>query len=192
MPLPDCDIQNNGDVSGAFLAKGISTFANACLYVKRLAYGRNENKDDILSVFKDGRGTCSTKHALLKRLAEENGLEIDLVTGIYCMTQYNTPGIGTIPERHGLQYLPEAHCYLKAGTEIFDFTFPDSETTTFKEELLEETIIGSDNVINVKATLHKSFLRRWLLTNNTINLSLENLWEIREACIAALSRARSI
>jgi hypothetical protein len=43
-------------------------------------------------VLAEQRGTCSTKHALLRRLAIEQGLDIALVLGIYEMTERNTPG----------------------------------------------------------------------------------------------------
>jgi hypothetical protein len=75
MALPDCIVQDRGDVSRAFMAKGITTFSDACFYVKSLPYRRNENKEDVFAVFNDNRGTCGTKHALFKRLADENGIE---------------------------------------------------------------------------------------------------------------------
>jgi hypothetical protein len=40
------------------------------------------------------KGTCSTKHALLKAFAGEQGLPIPLMLGIYEMDARNIPGIG--------------------------------------------------------------------------------------------------
>lgn len=189
MPLPDCILQDRGAVSRAFMDKGILSFTDACFYVKSLPYARNKNKDDVFAVFKDNCGTCGTKHALLKRLADENSLQgLTLVTGIYKMDSSNTQGLGDVLQRHNLDYLPEAHNYFKAGQEIFDFTFPLAKTTDFNVEVLEETVILPNQVSDYKVALHKNFLTRWLLANKNINLSLSKLWEIREECIANLSQ----
>jgi hypothetical protein len=188
MPLPDCILQDRGKVSRAFLAKGVTTFADACHYVKSIPYGRNENKEDTFCVFDDNCGTCGTKHALLKRLADENDLEgFVLVTGIYRMDNSNTPGIGSVLQDHQLEYIPEAHNYFKAGDESFDFTFPYAKTLGFECEVLEETVIQPHQITDYKVGLHKNFMSRWLLANKNINLSLGKLWEIRELCIANLS-----
>lgn len=189
MSLPDCIVQDRGDVSRAFIAKGINTFADACFYVKGIPYGRNENKEDVFAVLNDNRGTCGTKHALLKRLADENGLEgLTLVTGIYKMNNGNTQGLGDVLQRHNLDYMPEAHNYFKVGSERFDFTFPYAKTTGFDAEVVEETEILPHQITDYKVALHKNFLTRWLLANKNINLSLGKIWEIREECIANLSQ----
>jgi len=51
-------------------------------------------------VLNERRGPCSTKHALLKALADEQGLPIRLMLGIYEMNARNTPGIGRVLEEH--------------------------------------------------------------------------------------------
>lgn len=55
---------------------------------------------------------ASTKHALLAALAIEQGLAVQLTLGISEMTARNTPGVGRVLSRHGLAFVPEAHCYL--------------------------------------------------------------------------------
>ena len=186
--LPDCALQSNGRVSEAFLKKGIHTFSEACRYVKSLPYGRNSDKEATFAVFNDGCGTCSTKHALLKSLAAENGVAIDLVTGIYKMNEASTPGVGKVLNKYGLDYIPEAHTYLRARDKTFDFTFPNAKQTGFTEEVLEETIVTPQEAVAGKAAYHKNFLTGWLLANKNINLPLDMLWQIREECIAALSQ----
>ncbi len=182
-------IADKGEISRAFLAKGITTFEATCSYVKSLPYARNSNKDDVFTVFTDDCGTCGTKHALLKRLADENSIEgLELITGIYKMDGSNTPGVGPVLEKYGLEYIPEAHNYLKWEGRIFDYTFPHVKTTGFNEELLEETVITPEQISAYKVELHKNYLTRWLISNKRINLPLGRLWEIREECIAALSR----
>ena len=70
--LPDFDIKSTGQISKEFVDRNILTFNQATLFIKELAYGRNADKNNLTSVFMDNCGTCSTKHALLKRLADEN------------------------------------------------------------------------------------------------------------------------
>ena len=76
-----------------------------------LPYGRNSDRSDWRLILKEGRGTCSTKHALLADLARENLRHVVPVLGVYDVDEGNTPGIGTVLERHGIPCVPEAHCY---------------------------------------------------------------------------------
>ncbi|HET7819119.1 MAG TPA: hypothetical protein VFL70_07400, partial [Bacteroidia bacterium] len=69
---PDFYIQSNGIISKKFLGKNIFTFKKAAAFIQQLPYGRNLNKNNLASLFIDNCGTCSTKHALLKTLADEN------------------------------------------------------------------------------------------------------------------------
>ena len=65
-------IGSNGLVSNQFIKLNCYNFGEACAYIKKLPYKRNENRNLLLSVFTEQCGTCSTKHACLKMLAEEN------------------------------------------------------------------------------------------------------------------------
>jgi len=67
-----------GDISAAFIRVGLLDYRAAAEFVSRLPYGRNLEVD-ARGVLREGRGTCSTKHALLRRLAMEQGLDIALV-----------------------------------------------------------------------------------------------------------------
>jgi hypothetical protein len=64
-----------GDSSIAFIHAGIPDYRSAAEFVSRLPYGRNTVTDPLV-VLIEGRGTCSTKHALLYRLAVE--LKLDM------------------------------------------------------------------------------------------------------------------
>ncbi|HWO29322.1 MAG TPA: hypothetical protein VNO32_11045 [Candidatus Acidoferrum sp.] len=79
-------------VTTAFLGIAKTDLRTAAQYVCGLPYGRNSDPSDPVIVLAEQRGTCSTKHALLRRLAIEQGLDIALVLGIYEMTERNTPG----------------------------------------------------------------------------------------------------
>ena len=48
------------------------------------------------------------------KLTDLNNIpNIKLILGMYKMRTTNTPKIGTTLSEHQLDYMPEAHCYLK-------------------------------------------------------------------------------
>ncbi|WP_430612131.1 hypothetical protein [Flavobacterium sp. JP2137] len=187
-PFNDFEIQASDRISQAFLTRKITTFYRAIEFIKNLEYGRNLDKTDLSTVFSDNCGTCSTKHAVLKQLAAEHHLEnIQLTLGIFKMTAVNTPKVLPVLSKYRLEYLPEAHTYLKYRAQIYDFTFPSSTASDFESELLFEIEIQPHQINRHKIDLHRIFLEDWLSENADITYSLEELWHIREACIAQLS-----
>ena len=60
------EILSDALISTSFRHLGILTFQEAAQYICYLPYKRNEFKNNVLCVFDDSGGTCSTKHALLK------------------------------------------------------------------------------------------------------------------------------
>jgi hypothetical protein len=183
MNFPNFTIQSNGSISQAFLQIGITDFQQACFYVKNLRYKRTSVKSNLLLVLEEKRGTCSSKHALLKKLAEENDFDnIQLTIGIYKMTPQNTPGIGnTIPAK--IQFIPEAHTYLVFDKHRMDFTRAKSRPLK-DEDILQEMSIDADEISLRKEQLHKGFMAQWCKQNN---LDFNAVWKIREACIEKLS-----
>jgi hypothetical protein len=187
--LPDFEIQATGEISAAFLENNIFTFHEATHFVAHLDYGRNANKDDLKTVFTDLCGTCSTKHALLKKLIDENGFsEIKLVLGIFKMNVENTPKVSQTLQKHNLEFIPEAHNYLKYGNDIFDFTKPNAKASDFEKDLILETDMLPEQISDYKVQLHKKYLQEWLDESPEIAFDLEEIWGIREECIRDLSR----
>ena len=185
---PDFDIKSMGQISKEFTDRNIVTFKQASLFIKQLAYGRNADKNNLATVFTDNCGTCSTKHALLKRLADENEFEkVKLIVGLFKMNKKNTPQVSSTLEKYNLEYIPEAHCYLKFEDKIIDLTKLNSKPTDFLDELIEEIEILPEQITDFKVNYHKNYLASWLDKNKQINLSLNELWEIREECIQKLS-----
>ena len=79
---------------------------------KALPYGRNSIRSEYLLVPNEQKGTCSTKHAYVKHMADFNGWQnVQLFIGIYLMSELNTPGVGIVLEKHGLSCIPEAHVF---------------------------------------------------------------------------------
>lgn len=186
--LPNFDIRPNGEISNEFLKRNVLTFLQATEYIQNLNYGRNSNKDDLKTIFTDDKGTCSTKHAVLKQLANENDFDtIKLTLGIFKMSADNTPKVGNTLSKNNLKYIPEAHNYLKYENEVFDFTKQNSSSADFINDLLFETEIQPNEINQSKIQIHKNFLINWLHKNNNINYTLDELWKIREQCIQDLS-----
>jgi len=180
-----------GAVTAAFLGLAKADLRAAAECVCMLPYGRNSDPSDPLIVLAEERGTCSTKHALLRRLALEQGLDLALVLGIYEMTDSNTPGVGAVLRRHGLASLLEAHCYLRTAEVRIDLTRASGgrrggEPLCF----LHEEEIDPKQIGDYKTSVHKKFLQRWMADNRALGrFSLDEIWAIREECIAGLAES---
>jgi hypothetical protein len=59
------------------LSLGIKSFIDACQYVHEVPYGYNTNRDELMILFKENMGTCTTKHAVIATLALELSLPIE-------------------------------------------------------------------------------------------------------------------
>lgn len=181
-------IEDNGVISTKFKELNISDFNSACKYVAELVYKRNQNKDNLLCIFDDNGGTCSTKHAALRKLALENKQEnIRLILGIFKMDAEYAPLIKNTLEKYSLEYIPEAHNYLKIGNEYFDFTRSRSNYDEFRNKILLETELEFDEVNTEKISIHKNFLSEWLKEQDS-GYNPEEIWKIREECICDLQK----
>ncbi len=187
--LPEVPLQLAAPIADEFIARGITDFRATGRYLHHLPYGRNSDRSDFRLVLPEGRGTCSTKHALLAELAREQNLPLVLTLGIYEMHERNTPGVGVVLDRHGLPYIPEAHCYVRyAGTRI-DITRSGAEPTEPIDRFLAEEAIVPAQIGDYKVQFHQRFLRSWLSNTDMVgNLSFAEIWKIREECIAALAQ----
>lgn len=182
------EIKSDQEISQLFLKNNCSDFLSASEFIRNLPYRRNLNKDNLATVFIDGCGTCSTKHALLKKLAEENNqTDFKLMLGIFRMNGSNTPKIKSVLETYNLDYIPEAHNYLKFKNQIRDFTKKNSSENDFIDDLLEEIEIQPHQINQFKIEFHRNYLKNWLFEHPEIPYSLEDLWKIRELCIQTLS-----
>ena len=156
--------------------------------VKNIPYGRNANRYDFSLVLSENKGTCSSKHAFLKDFADNNGIEnVKLYIGIFKMNEVNTPKLGDLLSNNKIEYIPEAHCYLKINQVPVDVTTVDSFYDKIKYDIVEEIEITPNQVSDFKVTYHKAFLKNWIKETNQNN-TFEEIWEIREQCISKLSQ----
>ena len=184
----DFKINSSGIISKTFLANNISTFLQATKFVAKLNYGRNENKKDLTTVFTDNYGTCSTKHALLKSLADENDFKsLKLMLGIFRMNSINTPKIAETLKPYNLNYILEAHNYLNWENNILDYTNETSLSANFYKDLVVETEIQPNEILEFKINYHRNILTEWIKEYKPIGLTIDKLWLVREQCIKDLS-----
>jgi hypothetical protein len=188
--LPHVVLQSVGPVSAEFISRGITDFRAAGRYLQGLPYGRTVERADFRAVLREGKGTCSTKHALLAALAYEQDLPVVLRLGIYDMHERNTPGVGAVLTRYGLASLPEAHCYLTHDGRRIDVTRSGAVPTEPITQLLYEEAIVPEQIGDYKVTRHRQYMQTWVNNNaeSVRGRSFEEVWRIREECIAALAQ----
>lgn len=161
---------------------GITDFGSAEAYVRALPYGRVATFDRVLA---DGRGTCSTKHACLVAVAPSFGVAAELVLAGFEMSEANTPGAGRALAAAGLTSVLELHCLMRVEGALRDVTGlgPGVE----RPEYLWMTPLPLAD-LDSKPARHRAALAKWLRASQ-IDLSLEDAWRVREACIADLAAA---
>jgi hypothetical protein len=120
--FPEKPISNSGIISAKFLSLGINGFTDACRYVHGLPYGYNTDRDDLMILFEENKGTCTTKHAVIATLAEELDLPIEKNIGIYAMTEEIVTGTNEILAKYNLPYVPMIHCFLIYGEYRVDLS----------------------------------------------------------------------
>ena len=169
---------------------GIVDWKDLIRTVRQFHYERNSNREDFTLVWSERKGTCSSKHAFLKLVAELNGFDsVELYIGIYKMNAINTPGVIEILKNEKLNYIPEAHCYLKIDGAVLDATNLQSDFENYRLNLLQEIRIEKEVVISEKIELHQEYIRNWI-KEEQITYSFEEVWQLREKCILALEQTR--
>lgn len=166
--------------------KEIKNWSDLIEYTRNLPYGRNLNREDFSLVIKENKGTCSSKHSFLKKVADLNEFEnVKLILGMYRMDNLNTPKIGNTILENGLEYIPEAHCYLKLNNQRIDITSNNSDIENLIDDIIEEIEIKPEQVNKFKVDYHKQYLHNWI-NENEIEMGFDKIWEIREQCIKKL------
>lgn len=188
--LPNTILAGGGPVTASFRGVGVVDFHGAARHLQALPYGRISDRARPGLVLIEGRGTCSSKHALLAELAAEVGLDVRLTLGIFEMSARTHPELRAILERHRLDYVPEAHCYVRHRDSRVDITrSPVTAGEPIHRFLHEETITPAQTA-SYKIDVHRRFLAGWIArTAHVRERSLDEIWRVREECIAALGEA---
>ena len=140
--LPDTEIKPVGEISRKFLELGIKSFRQACEYVNNIEYGYNTNYDDKLIFFKEKRGTCTSKHAVVAGLAEELNIPLYKHVCIYKFTEEISTGAIEILKKYKIPYAAMVHCFLVYKNLRFDLTEGNcnGKNTTIDEFIHEEKV----------------------------------------------------
>jgi len=120
--LPDATIQPEGQVCQIFLDLGMTTFQEACRYVKAMPYGSNSNNEDSLILFEEAKGTCTTKHGAIARLAQELAIPVYKNLGFYRLNDEIVTGVNAILQPYDLRFIPQIHCFLEYESYRVDLT----------------------------------------------------------------------
>jgi len=164
--FPEKAITGTGRVSQAFLGLGIWGFQEACRYVNELPYGYNSDRDDLMILFKEKMGTCSTKHAVIATLAAELVLPITRGVGIYSMTEAIVTGTDKILYEYSLPYVPMIHCFLEYEDYRVDLTEGNRNGKNrpiddfLYTDRVEATISAKDEYMIYRKALSEVILKR--------------------------------
>lgn len=192
--LPNVDLQPYDPISEQCLQRELSTFHQACHWVKQLPYGANSSGEDSLILFEEGYGNCTTKHGAIARLAHAHNLPIFKYLGFYRLNDDIVTGVNAILQPYGLDFIPQSHCFLVYGDYHVDLTEGNCNGKN-------KTIEDYDFVIQVQPDLseeqHKTIYRDHLQRYYSIapqlaTLGEDTVFELLMSCDRQLSYQCSI
>jgi len=173
--LPNPMIDKKEIISEKFKSLKIKNFWDACKYVHELPYGYNSRTDDFLIIFKEGYGSCTTKHAVIATLAQELNIPIHKMIGIYAMNEDIVTGTNKILEKYHLPYLPMIHCFLIYDSFRVDLTESNNngKNCSIEEFLFTEKVIPNfsekDEYLLYRKALKNLILNRKEMEGTTMN-----------------------
>lgn len=179
-------LADRGALSQEFMMRGCKNWKEVLCYVNQIPYARNSNSNYFHLVLEEGCGTCSTKHALLVALAEEQNFPLQLMMGLMEMTDEKFPLLEPVLKKYHLESVVETHCYLGYQGQRIDVTFPEKITYPVSSDFLKEWNITPQEIGDKKIQLHQKEMKLWIAEKN-IPYTFEEVWKIREECIDALS-----
>ena len=140
--LPDAELNSVGELSKTFLDLGIKTFKDACTYVHNIDYGYNTNYEDRMIFFKEKKGSCTTKHAVIAGLAQELAIPLYKHVCVYKFTEEISNGVNEILKKYKVPYVPMIHCFLVYNDYRFDLTEGNcnGKNTSIEEFIHEEKV----------------------------------------------------
>ena len=186
--FPNTAIKASGPISEKFLSLGINDFIDACRFVHELPYGYNTDRDDLMILFKEKFGSCTTKHAVIATLAAELGLPIQKKVGIYAMTEKIVTGAGKILDNYGLPYVPMLHCFLVSGEHRVDLTEGNNNG---KNRAIDDFLYTQKVIPNISAKeeylLYRKALKDHILTKKELQgIDLKRVLHAREEGLVLL------
>lgn len=186
--LPDIEIKLAGEISKKFLELGIRSFRKACDYVHDIEYGYNTNYDDKMIFFKENKGSCTSKHAVIAGLAEELNIPLYKYIGVYKFTEEISTSANEILKKYKISYVAMLHCYLVFKDFRFDLTEGNcnGKNTTI-EEFIHERKVNPFISRKDEYLLFKKILKEYVLPSKEMEgISERTLLKAREESIILL------
>ena len=87
-----------------------------------LLISEGTNYEDKMIFFKEKKGSCTSKHAVIAGLAQELNIPLYKHVCVYKFTEEITTGVNEILNKYGIPYVPMAHCFLVYEKFKFDLT----------------------------------------------------------------------
>jgi hypothetical protein len=188
--LPDAKITPQGKISKIFLEMGIKSFKEACKYIHEIDYGYNSTYEDDLILFKEKKGTCTTKHAIIAGLAKELDIPLHKNVGVYKFTEDITTGAQEILDKYHIPYIAMVHCFLVYDKYRLDLTEGNNNGKKTSIENFIETkevdpfISRKDEYLWYKKVLKEKILP----TDEMKGIKERNLLKAREESIKLLKK----
>jgi hypothetical protein len=186
--FPDKTISATGAISEQFIGLGINGFQDACRWVHELPYGYNSDRDDLMILFTEKMGTCTTKHAVIATLAMELKLPVEKNIGIYAMTEEIVTGTDPILRQYDLPYVPMIHCFLVSGDHRVDLTEGNANG---KNQAIDEFLYTEPVVPNISAKdeylKYRKALKDHILTRSELQgVDMKTILHAREQGLEVL------
>ena len=173
---------STGIVSREFYQLNLTTFHQACHWVKNLPYDSNSSNNDSLIIFQEAKATCTNKHGIISRLAGELNLEVYKNLGFYQLNDKIVTGVSKIIEPYGLSFIPQIHCFLEYQNYRVDLTEGNCNGKN-------KTIDDYDFIVRVKPDLtyqeHEAYYLEYLEKYFLIEPKLKELGTIKVSEILA-------
>jgi hypothetical protein len=186
--FPNLFIQKKGIISEKFTNLKIKNFSDACAYVHDLPYGYNSTTDDILIIFKEGYGSCTTKHAVIATLAEELSIPVHKMIGIYAMNEEIVTGTNLILDKYHLPYLPMIHCFLIYDSYHVDLTEGNNngKNRSIEDFLFTEKVIPNFSEKDEYLLYRKALKNHILIKKEMEGITMNDVLHARIEGIALL------
>lgn len=178
--LPSFALSAHSISARGFLQRSVSDYHRAVVYVARLPWVHAADTSDYRGVLTAGYGTSAAKHALLAALAAEHGAPVQLVLGVYEMTAANTPAIAGVLQRHNVDCVLDAGCWLRYSGEPVDLTRDPSESSQLS--VLHEEVVAPEQIGAYRLAVYQRYLWDW---SENRGWSMEEAWQVRQDCVAA-------
>jgi len=178
--------------SERFLSLGAATFREAARYVQQMPYGPNRTPATEESLFRDGCGTCTSKHGAIAVLASELELPVKRWRGLYRLDENIVARTGEILESYRIPFVPAGHCFLVYQDHRVDLTAGNNNGKM--RDVTDFLAIWPDPPVQCPGRGREQaeeFVKLLLRSDSAFgHLSLEEMQEVQARCMTCMRENR--